>query len=153
VNEPLEVYPILEDGGCHNCDESIGLCWVGGNPDGSDAEEFFPYWVHGRMLLCQKCHEIETAPIRERVLLPPEDWQPEVGGWILVHTRATDRVYFGPFETLLEVEEWMRDVGRHRGVSPTLIPLVSPASNPDNLWQDPIRDFQVVHKDSLDNER
>ena len=60
-------------------------------------------------------------------------------------------VYFGPFEILIEVDEWMRDVGQHRGVRGVLVPLVSPASNPDNLWQDPIRDFQIIAKDSLDN--
>lgn len=138
---------IPEDGGCDHCGEPIGICWIGGNPDGTDAEEFFPYWIHGRRLLCPSCHEAETAPIPERVVLPPEDWQPQVGGWIIVHTRATDRVYFGPFATLHEADAWMNEVGRRRGVSGSLVPLVSPASNPDNLWQDPIRDFQIVTKD------
>lgn len=141
----------IVEGECHNCSEPIGLCWIGGNDNGSDVDEFFPYWVHGRMLLCPACHEIEDAPIPERVVLPPEDWQPEIGGWILVHSRMGGTVYFGPFETLIEVDEWMRDVGQHRGVRGVLVPLVSPASNPDNLWQDPIRDFQVIPKDSLDN--
>ena len=159
---PEDGYPEeYEDLDCASCEQPIGLCWIGGNPNGTDATEFFPFWkdyhdlgslwedfyTDGRFyVLCEECHDRLTAPlppIPDRIVLPPEDWQPTVGGWIIVHTRMTDRVYFGPFATLKEADQWMRDVGSRRGVAGTLIPLVSPASNPANLWQEPIRDYQI----------
>lgn len=160
---PEDDYPDqYEELECAHCGQPIGLCWIGGNPDGSDATEFFPFWKDyhdlGELwdwespaldrfdLLCEECHDRLTAPlppIPDRVVLPPEDWQPTVGGWIIVHTRATDRVFFGPFATLKEADQWMRDVGSRRGVAGSYIPLVSPASDPANIWQDPLREGQI----------
>lgn len=149
-----------EEGECARCLEPIGECWIGGNPNGTDATEFFPYWrdVHGHGsrpgpawgeyydIFCDGCHEVLTAPlppIPDRIVGEPEDWQPVVGGWMIVHTRATDRVFFGPFATLKELDEWMRDIGIPRGVSGSIVPLVSPSSDPANLWQDPVIEGQI----------
>lgn len=151
-----------EDLECAMCGDGVGECWIGGNDDGSDATEFFPFWrdhhaegsnrdVNDPWLayydvFCPECHDMLTAPLEpipDRVVGEPEDWQPIVGGWIIVHTRATDRVFFGPFATLAEADLWMREVGIDRGVSGTYVPLVSPASNPANIWHDPVIEGQI----------
>lgn len=167
ADRPEDEYPFLWEGlECARCRDGIGESWIGGNPDGSDVTEFIPFWrdfhpdgayrEHGYHMprisdyyydvFCEGCHDILTAPPRpipDRVVGEPEDWQPVVGGWIIVHTRATDRVYFGPFATLKELDEWMEETGIDRGVSGSIIPLVSPASNPANIWHDPIIEDQI----------
>lgn len=158
---PEDEHPYMwEDLECARCAEPIGESWIGGNENGTDATEFFPFWrdyhPEGRKMdrlggsyydvFCPGCHDHLTAPlppIPDRVVGEPEDWQPVVGGWMIVHTRATDRVYFGPFATLKELDEWMRDTGIDRGVSGSVIPLVSPASNPANIWHDPVIEGQI----------
>jgi len=146
---------------CSVCLEGIGMQWIGTNDRGVDQTEFFPFWVDyhekGQYFLswepdkaydlhCDECHEYvvsEPPAIPDRIVGEPEHDQPTVGGWIITHSRATDTVYFGPFETLSEVDEWLRDVGLDRGVRPSVIPLISPGSNPANLWHDPIRPGQI----------
>lgn len=150
---------------CSLCREGIGMQWIGTNDRGVDQLEFFPFWVDyhekGQHLSwerdrafakrwydlhCDECHEYivsEPPAIPDRIVGEPEHDQPTVGGWIIIHGRATDTVYFGPFETLREVDEWMRNVGEDRGVRAVVIPLISPESNPANLWHDPIRTGQI----------
>ena len=169
---PDDEHPFYwEDLECARCAEPVGECWIGGNDDGSDATEFFPFWRDHHPggsnrdprdpwlgyydVFCPKCHDELTAPlppIPNRVVGEPEDWQPLVGGWVIAHTRGTDVVYFGPFATLPEADRWMREVGADRGVAGGYIPLVSPASNPANLWHDPVRDgqVQIVQPETVD---
>lgn len=139
---------------------------IGYYASADDGVELIPYWKQPNddlaqklfglparrpfVFLCNSCSQnyADEKQYRERKILPrtilePEDWQPNVGGWALVHCRDVDMVYFGPFATIEEAEEWLRDVGEDRGVRPHLVPLVSPTSNPRNIWQDPVRKGQI----------
>ena len=143
---------VFEVGDCDSCGADIGVL---------SEDEYLGFWVDwhrrgtrvswrssGRYShLCEKCHDELTKPlppIPDRIVGEPEDWQPIVGGWVVCHTRSPDQVFFGPFATLKEVDEWLENVGTDRGVRGYLIPLVSPASNPDNLWHEPVRPGQIV---------
>lgn len=41
-------------------------------------------------------------------------------GWVIIHSRATDVVYFGPFKTLAEAYEFQQ---ANRGVNGTFVPM------------------------------
>lgn len=155
VNEPLEVSPMLEDGECSDCRESIGNCWIGGDDKGRDFHEFFPYWVHESphhhtLRLCADCHAYEIEEVPEYELLPPEEDQPLCGGYVIVHARATDRVYFGPFATYRDAIVWAK-AARRRGVSGYIQPLTSPASDMRKIWHDVILPGQLVQKTVVDS--
>jgi hypothetical protein len=63
--------------------------------------------------------------------------EPQVIGFIIVHTRATDRVYFGPFKDMEELDKWMKEVGSKRGVRGSIIPLMNPQGDPADFWYIP----------------
>jgi len=154
VNEPedlaYELSSILLDGSCSNCAEDIGHCWMGLRTDGNDEFTFFPYWVHESMHLCPKCHAVETEEIPEYEILPPEDDQPLCGGFIIIHSRATDQVHFGPFATYRDALVWARKV-RRRGLAGYIVPLTSPDSDIRNIWHDVILPGQLVQKTVVDS--
>lgn len=150
VNEPDDLADILWDGQCKDCREDIGYCWMGLNEDDRDEYEFIPYWVHEAMNLCQQCHAFEMEEVPEYELLPPEEDQPLCGGYIIIHARATDRVYFGPFATYRDAIVWAR-AARRRGVSGHIQPLTSSASDMSNIWHDVILPGQLVQKTVVDS--
>ncbi len=53
--------------------------------------------------------------------LTPVDIEPH--GWMIRHSRATDTMYFGPFGTIDEAQDWIGEVGRPEGVRGILLPL------------------------------
>jgi len=63
--------------------------------------------------------------------------EPQVAGFIVVHTRATDRVYFGPFKTVEDIYEWSRKVGAPHRVSGSIYPLMNPQGDPEDFWYIP----------------
>jgi hypothetical protein len=60
--------------------------------------------------------------------------QPQVSGFIVMHSRATDTVCFGVFPTLEAVDEWMSTIGRPAGVSGYCVPLINPQAPPEHFW-------------------
>lgn len=60
--------------------------------------------------------------------------QPQASGFIIIHTRATDRVFFGPFATVEEASEWLDTVGRRNGVSGGIDYLMNPHGDPQDFW-------------------
>lgn len=57
-----------------------------------------------------------------------------IGGYIVVHGRATDVVYFGPFATLEETREWL---AAHPNVRAGITHLVSPETPERDMWFTP----------------
>jgi hypothetical protein len=155
VQDSSDLPDILWDGQCSDCREDIGNCWIGGDDKGHDLYEFTPYWVHTSskhhtLRLCAKCHAFEMEEVPEYELLPPEEDQPLCGGYIIIHARATDRVYFGPFATYRDALVWAR-AARRRGVSGFIQPLTSSSSDMSNIWHDVILPGQLVQKTVVDS--
>lgn len=57
---------------------------------------------------------------------------------ILHHTRATDRVFFGPFKNMTEVQDWYKSNPHALQVKNSIEILISPYSNPDDWWYIPL---------------
>lgn len=57
-----------------------------------------------------------------------------VSGWIIVHTRATDSVMFGPFSSIDDARTWMADEGVESGVRGIIVPIISPNADFDVKW-------------------
>lgn len=52
--------------------------------------------------------------------MPEETIQDDPDGWVIIHHRATDTVYFGPFATLAEAYAFAE---ANRGVSRNFVPM------------------------------
>lgn len=76
---------------------------------------------------------------KKELIKPLKDYsnEPQVSGFMIVHTRATDRVYFGPFKTVEEIYEWMEKVGVPHHVSGSIYPLMNPQGDPEDFWYIP----------------
>ena len=106
-------------------------------------------------ILCESCYEnatnLEYDKMRDegangyysmywRLLPRPKlDYsnEPQCSGFIVVHTRATDRVYFGPFKTREELGEWLDTVGYAYRVSGAVYPIMNPQGDPEDFWYIP----------------
>lgn len=60
--------------------------------------------------------------------------QPQAAGFMVVHTRATDRLFFGPFPDLYAIDRWFEEVGNDAGVSGSIVPLMNPHQDPQDFW-------------------
>jgi hypothetical protein len=70
--------------------------------------------------------ELSELP-RERFL----EWRLDRAKWIIVHSRMTDSITFGPFDSREEAEEWARE----HGVGSLPSPLVLPdEGGTDTMW-------------------
>ncbi len=65
--------------------------------------------------------------------------------WIIHHTRATDRVFFGPFNSLTEVDNFFKNNPKAKTVSRGLELLVSPDCPPEQWWYNPNDYLQQNH--------
>lgn len=68
---------------------------------------------------------------------------------IVVHTRATDRVYFGPFKNITELNNWQVTNPAASRVSPSIQLLISPNANPDEWWYTSLNDPQSLKPSHL----
>jgi hypothetical protein len=66
-----------------------------------------------------------------------------VSAWMITHTRATDIVYFGPFDTFKEAYDWWVATGKAARVQPCFNPMISPSTAPELLWEDPVFDHAI----------
>lgn len=57
--------------------------------------------------------------------------------WIIHHTRSTDRVFFGPFSSLTEVDNFFKNVPEAERVHRSLELIISPQCPPDQWWYNP----------------
>lgn len=57
---------------------------------------------------------------------------------ILHHTRSTDRVFFGPFKNMTEVDDWYKSNPYASQVQNSIEILISPYSNPEHWWYIPL---------------
>ena len=67
---------------------------------------------------------------------------------ILHHTRATDRVFFGPFKNMTEVKNWYATNPYAHEVKNSIEILISPYSDPEHWWYIPLD-----HPDNLTDEQ
>lgn len=65
--------------------------------------------------------------------------------WIIHHTRSTDRVFFGPFQSLTEVDNFFKNNPEALHVSRGLELLISPQSSPKQWWYNPNDYLQQNH--------
>jgi hypothetical protein len=63
--------------------------------------------------------------------------QPQHYQWIIHHTRATDRVFFGPFNSLTEVDNFFQNNPEAQRVSRGLELLISSQCPPKQWWYNP----------------
>ena len=74
-----------------------------------------------------------------RVLISPKptvdySTQPQVSCFFIMHTRATDHVFFGPFATVDDAHKWQVEVGATNGVAGAVIPMMNPQGDPRDFW-------------------
>lgn len=60
--------------------------------------------------------------------------EPQVSGFIIIHSRMGGDVIFGPFATLDELHKWVEEVGIPNRVAGAIKPLMNPKANPRNFW-------------------
>lgn len=60
--------------------------------------------------------------------------QPQVSGFFIMHTRATDHVFFGPFASVDEAHKWHIEIGVQHGVAGPIVPLMNPHGDPRDYW-------------------
>lgn len=58
-----------------------------------------------------------------------------VGGWVILVSRATDTVQFGPFSSYGAIREWFLGAGKSIGKNYMVVPLVDPNSDPKRFWE------------------
>jgi hypothetical protein len=73
----------------------------------------------------------------KKINIDPQIKQPDYH-IILHHTRATDRVFFGPFKNITEVENWYKTNPHSSQVKNSIEVLISPYSNPEDWWYIPL---------------
>lgn len=56
--------------------------------------------------------------------------------WIIVHTRATDIVYFGPFKNYEELDKFFEDP-KNRNIQCNVHLLISPSLDSKDYWYNP----------------
>lgn len=57
---------------------------------------------------------------------------------ILHHVRATDRVFFGPFKNMSEVDKFFKSNPEARRISKSIEILISPTCPPEHWWNNRI---------------
>lgn len=57
--------------------------------------------------------------------------------WIICHTRATDYVYFGPFYSYKELDEFY-SIPANKNIQSNLQLLILPTTPPDKYWYNPL---------------
>lgn len=72
-----------------------------------------------------------------------------IGGWIIVHTRATDEVFIGPFLSIDEASNWLVNEGIDRGVRGSIVPLVLPQCDRNDMWKVPALAVSAVYGELL----
>ena len=82
-------------------------------------------------LVCFQAYKIKKINIEPQIEQP--DYQ-----MIIVHTRATDRVFFGPFKNMTEIKHWYSTNPETEKVYPSTQILISPHANPDEWWYIPL---------------
>lgn len=108
------------------------------------------YITHSDTNMCDECHEFweeiesyrkqdEERTARrlrrqEARLAGNYEEQPQAGGFLIMHARATDYVFFGPFPDIDAVTKWMEDVGYDAGVCGPVVPLMNPHQDPRDFW-------------------
>ena len=97
------------------------------------------------LLLSVVC--LQTYKIK-KINIEPQIKQPDYH-IILHHTRATDRVFFGPFKNITEVQDWYRTNPHASQVKNSIEVLVSPYSNPDDWWYIPLDHPYMLNPDQL----
>jgi hypothetical protein len=65
--------------------------------------------------------------------------------WIIHHTRSTDRVFFGPFKSLSEVDNFFKNNPQAVHVSRGLELLISPHCPSEQWWYNPNEYLQQHH--------
>ena len=63
--------------------------------------------------------------------------EPMISAIIIAHSRMGDTVYFGPFSSRTELNEWYENYGKPHRVSGAIIPLINPKSDPNDWWYIP----------------
>lgn len=58
-----------------------------------------------------------------------------IGGFFVIHYRATDVCYFGPFRTAKEALDWSRDRASD-GLRGVVVPMVHPNVDSATMWED-----------------
>jgi phage terminase large subunit len=84
----------------------------------------------------------------KKINIEPQIKQPDYH-IILHHTRATDRVFFGPFKNITEVQDWYKTNPHASQVKNSIEVLVSPYSNPDDWWYIPLDHPDMLNADQL----
>lgn len=56
--------------------------------------------------------------------------------WIIHHVRATDRVFFGPFSSYKQVDDFFNDP-KNKGIHCSLELLISPNCPKEQYWYNP----------------
>lgn len=82
-------------------------------------------------VVCFQAYKIKKISIEPQIEQP--DYQ-----IILHHTRATDRVFFGPFKNMTEVKNWYAINPHAHQVKNSIEILISPYSDPDYWWYIPL---------------
>jgi hypothetical protein len=57
--------------------------------------------------------------------------------WIVHHCRSTDRVFFGPFKNIKELDDFFKDPKNER-VQHSIELLISPTCPKDQYWYNPL---------------
>jgi len=83
------------------------------------------------LLICLQAYNLK------KINIDPQIKQPDYH-IILHHTRATDRVFFGPFKNITEVENWYKTNPYASQVKNSIEVLISPYSNPEDWWYIPL---------------
>lgn len=69
-------------------------------------------------------------------------------GWIIIHTRSTDTVFFGPFSSIDDASHWLATEGIDLGVRGKIEPLVSPQCDSSVMWHVPALAVSAVYEGS-----
>lgn len=86
----------------------------------------------------------ETKMLNEKV-------RKGTAGWIVVHTRATDTVFFGPFSSIDNAIDWMATTGLDLGVRGKIEPLVSPQCDSSVMWHVPSLAVDAVYEEKVNS--
>lgn len=103
------------------------------------------YITHSDTNMCDECHEFweevdqrnarRRQAVERRARLASEyAKQPQAAGFMIVHTRATDQLFFGPFPDLDAIDKWFEEVGNDAGVRGHIVPLMNPHQDPQDFW-------------------
>lgn len=62
--------------------------------------------------------------------------------WILHHVRATDRVFFGPFDSYQELDEFYETIPKAQQIQCCVELLINPfVCSSDNWWYNPMEEL------------